>query len=111
MLRGLTGQMTQVVSSYSSRHFGVEILPKSSPLSPQPVAVGKEETTFTLISGKWSTIFTLPLRGMPLKQPSEETGDADACNEEKKRKEKDENFFHGKPTLKIKMSGIFFSIQ
>lgn len=41
-------------------------------------------------------IFTLPLRGMPLKQPSEETGDADACNEEKKRKEKDENFFHGK---------------
>ena len=37
---------------------------------------------------------------MPLKQPSEETGDADAFNEEKKRKEKDENFFHGKPPLK-----------
>ena len=48
---------------------------------------------------------------MPLKQPLEETGDADAFNEEKKRKEKDENFFHGKPPLKIKMSGIFFSIQ
>ena len=62
--------------------------------------MGKEETTFTLISGKWSTIFTLPLRGMPLKQPSEETGDADACNEEKKRKEKDESFFYGKPPLK-----------
>lgn len=56
-------------------------------------------------------IFPLPPRGMPLKQPSEETGDADAFNEEKKRKEKDENFFHGKPPLKIKMSGIFFSIQ
>lgn len=40
-------------------------------------------------------IFTLTLRGMPLKQPSEETGDADAFNEEKKRKEKDENFFMG----------------
>lgn len=48
---------------------------------------------------------------MPLKQPSEETGDADAFNEEKKCKEKDENYFHGKPPLKIKMSGIFFSIQ
>jgi len=64
------------------------------------VAVGKEETTFNLLSGKWSTIFTLPLRGMPLKQLSEETGDADACNEEKKRKEKDESFFYGKPPLK-----------
>ena len=64
------------------------------------MAVGKEETTFNLLSGKWSTIFTLPLRGMPLKQLSEETGDADACNEEKKRKEKDESFFYGKPPLK-----------
>lgn len=57
------------------------------------MAVGKEETTFNLLSGKWSAIFPLPPRGMPLKQPSEETGDADAFNEEKKRKEKDENFF------------------
>lgn len=59
------------------------------------MAVGKEETTFNLLSGKWSAIFPLPPRGMPLKQPSEETGDADAFNEEKKRKEKDENFFMG----------------
>ena len=73
------------------------------------MAVGKEETTFNLLSGKWSTIFTLPLRGMPLKQLSEETGDADACNEEKKRKEKDESFF-GEASFE-KMSGIFFSMQ
>lgn len=59
------------------------------------MAVGKEETTFNLLSGKWSAIFPLPPRGMPLKQLSEETGDADACNEEKKRKEKDESFFMG----------------
>ena len=40
----------------------------------------------------------LPLapRGMPLKQPSEETGDADAFNEEKKRKEKWEASFENK---------------
>lgn len=59
------------------------------------MAAGKEETTFNLLSGKWSAIFPLPPRGMPLKQPSEETGDADACNEEKKRKEKDEILFMG----------------
>ena len=74
------------------------------------MAVGKEETTFNLLSGKWSTIFTLPLRGMPLKQLSEETGDADACNEEKKRKEKDESFFLWEASFE-KMSGIFFSMQ
>ena len=33
---------------------------------------------------------------MPLKQPSEETGDADAFNEEKKRKEKWEASFENK---------------
>ena len=47
---------------------------------------------------------------MPLKQLSEETGDADACNEEKKRKEKDESFFLWEASFE-KMSGIFFSMQ